>query len=287
MKLVLGDIMKKIEIADLYDKDYSVKVINTLTQYWKKVESFSCISSPKRNNMLLYLDNCDATYTLKNGEKIYANCGSVIYTPLHSEYFVKLSNAGNEPCKTVHVNFLLYDPDSSPFVLNDKVEVYSADNTNYRAIFNKIDNYGKANIQCHGKIKSIMYDLLFKLSEYYYKSHIYSYSIIEQGIEYLEKNEEQTLTVSQIADMCNVSEVYFRKLFKKYSGMSPAEYRTAAKIFKAKTYLTREGLSVSDISDRLGYSEVSYFIKVFKNNVGMTPAKYRAAHQAKFNDTFL
>ncbi len=272
--------MKKIEIANLYDKDYSVKVINTLTQYWTEFKSFNCIGRPKRCDMLLYLDNCDAVYTAKNGEKIYAKNGSMIYTPLHSEYSVEFSNPSKEPCKTIHINFLLYTTDNLPFVLSEKLEIFSADNANYRTIFNKIDNYGKANVQCHGKIKSIMYDLVFKLGEYYLKSHIYNYyGVIEQGIEYLEKNEEQSLSISEIADMCNVSEVYFRKLFKKYSGMTPIEYRTAATIFKAKNYLTQEDLSVSEISDRLGFSEVSYFIKVFKNRVGMTPAKYRTSHR--------
>ena len=37
-----------------------------------------------------------------------------------------------------------------------------------------------------------------------------------------------------------------------------------------------EALSIADISDRLGFGEVSYFIKVFKQRVGITPAKYRA-----------
>ena len=279
-----GDIMKKIEIDKLYDTDYTVKVINILTQYWSKVKNFSSLGFPKRYDMLLFLDNCDAVYTLKNGEKVYAKKGSIVYTPLHSEYLVEFNSLNNEPCITTHINFLLFDTENSSFVLSNKAEVFSADNTNYKSIFNKIDNYGKGNIKCYSKIKSIMYDLLFKLSDYYHKSHLYKYSIIERGIEYLEQNEEQILSVSEIADMCNVSEVYFRKLFKKYSGMSPSQYRTEAKIYKAKEYLTKEELSVADISDRLGFSEVSYFIKVFKNSVGMTPTRYRTLHGAKIGN---
>lgn len=273
--------MKKIEIDKLYDTDYTVKIINALTQRWSKVKSFNSIGIPKRYDMLLFLDNCDAVYTLKSGEKIYAKKGSIVYTPLHSEYLVEFNSLNDETCITTHINFLLFDTENSPFVLSNKAEVFSADNTNYKSIFNKIDNYGKGNITCYGKIKSIMYDLLFKLSDYYHKSHLYKYSIIERGIEYLEQNEEQTLSISEIADMCNVSEVYFRKLFKKYSGMLPSQYRTEAKIYKAKDYLAKEELSVADISDRLGFTEVSYFIKVFKNSVGMTPTKYRTLHRKK------
>ena len=276
--------MKIFETSDLYNMDYSVKVINTLTQYWKDVKSFSCIGLPKRSDMLLYLDNCDAVYTLKSGEKVYAKSGSIIYIPIHSEYHVEFYNFDNAASKTIHINFLLYDSGNLPFVLSKNIAVFSADNANYRTIFIKIDHYGEANIQCHGKIKSIMYDLLFKLSEFYRKSYCSKYSIIEKGIAYLEQDECQTLSIGEIAYMCNVSEVYFRKLFKLYSGMSPIEYRTTAKIFKAKNYLAQEELSVSDISDRLGFSEVSYFIKVFKNSVGITPTRYRTLHRAKIGD---
>ncbi len=273
--------MKKIEITNLYDMDYTVKVINTLTQNWKKAKPFNCIGLPKQCDMLLYLDNCDAVYTLKSGERIYAKCGSVVYIPLHSEYILEFHNATNEPSKTTHINFLLFDADNAPFVLDEKVQVLSADNADYRAIFNKIDTYGSANMQCYSKIKSIMYDLLFKLSQYYFKKHTRKYSMIEQGIEYLEHNEDQALSIAEIADLCNVSEVYFRRLFKEYSGVSPTEYRTAAKIYKAKNYLAQEELSIADISDRLGFGEVSYFIKVFKQRVGITPAKYRTSCYAK------
>ena len=273
--------MRKIEITNLYNADYCVQVINTLTQNWKNPPQFNCIGQPKQCDMLLFLDNCDAVYTLKSGEKIIAKMGSVIYVPLHAEYLLELNSALDAPCKTTHINFLLFDENHSPFVLNNQVEVFSADNANYKSIFNKIDHYGSANLVCHGKIKSIMYDLLFQLSQYYFKRHLHKYSIIEQGIAYLEQDREQALSVAEIAALCNVSEVYFRKLFKEYSGVSPTEYRTEAKICKAKNYLTQEGLSIADISDRLGFGEVAYFIKVFRQRVGVTPAKYRVNYYAK------
>ena len=273
--------MRKIEITKLYDTDYSVRVINTLTQHWKKGRHFNCIGTPKQCDMLLYLNNCDAVYKLKNGEKIFAKKGSVVYVPLHAEYLLELHTGSDELCKTTHINFLLFDEALIPFVLSDRIEVFSADIANYPSIFHKIDHYGNANLQCHGKIKSIMYDLLFQLSQHYFKNHLRKYAMIERGIEYLDYDQEQALSVAEIAKLCNVSEVYFRKLFKEYSGVSPAEYRTAAKICKAKNYLTQEELSIADISDLLGFGEVSYFIKVFRQRVGVTPAKYRVNYYAK------
>ena len=122
---------------------------------------------------------------------------------------------------------------------------------------------------------SLMYDILHKLSSFYHQDRKERFYIIEKGIEYLENEDEETKSISEIAEMCNVSEVYFRRLFKEYSGFSPVQYRTNAKIFRAKNYLKQNELSVSEISDRLGFGDVSYFIKIFKEQTSLTPKEYR------------
>ena len=75
--------------------------------------------------------------------------------------------------------------------------------------------------------------------------------------------------------MCNVSEAYFRRLFKVYSGMSPVEYRTVSKICRAKQYLEDDELTVSEIADKLKFADTSYFVKQFKRATGKTPNEYR------------
>jgi hypothetical protein len=168
--------------------------------------------------MLLFLDGCKATYRLKNGSVITANEGSIIYNPLNSEYSVEFYDFKSEASSTIGINFLLYNNKNQPFVLSDDIQIFNADNFNYNLLFNQIANYSEANIQCRGKIKSIMYDVLFRLSEFFRNNYSGKYKAISKGIAYLEQDEEQKLKISEIADMCNVSEVYFRKLFKEETG---------------------------------------------------------------------
>lgn len=267
--------MQKIEIAQLYDYDYSVTVINALKQYWRTIKRFSCIGRPKKYNLLVLLDGCSAEYTLKDGQKIIANSGSIVYTPASSEYTVRFFDFKEKESNTIGINFLLYDKEGEPFLLEDGIKIYTAENANYRLIFGRMSELSEANVVCTGKIKSLMYDLIFKVSEVYRKDYYNKFSIIEEGINYLESDEEQLLRIDEIAQMCNVSEVYFRKLFKEYSGVSPAKYRTDRKIVRAKNYLQQHAMSVAEISDRLGFSDVSYFIKIFKEYVGVTPNQYR------------
>lgn len=75
--------------------------------------------------------------------------------------------------------------------------------------------------------------------------------------------------------MCKVSECYFRRLFKEFSGMTPVEYITHNKIKKAKNYLKYENIPIGKIALLLGFSDASYFTKQFKSATGITPAEYK------------
>lgn len=267
---------------ELYDCDFSLSDINAMKQRWGKLDFFSCIGKPKKRNMLLFLCGYSAEYSFKGGEKIYARSGSIVYTPAGSEYTVRFFAPVSAESYTVGVNFSVYNPKSVPCVLSDSITVFTPDNANYKSIFNKLSLYSEADVICLGKIKSVMYDLLFKLSEYYRTDYCGKYRIISKGITYLEQEEKQELKIGEIAALCNVSEVYFRKLFKEYSGMSPTEYRTLARLCRAKVYLRENRLSVAEISDLLGFGDVSYFIKLFREANGITPREYRNQIEEKF-----
>ena len=88
----------------------------------------------------------------------------------------------------------------------------------------------------------------------------------------------QERSISEIARMCNVSVNYFERLFKEYSGVTPAKYRLIGKINRAKLMLETSFLSVEQISLELNFSDSAYFCRIFKKNVGMTPTQYRKAH---------
>ena len=78
--------MKKISVSTLNKRNYSVDILVSLDYPRKNHEIFSCIKKPKKVNHLVYLKDCSAIYTLKNGDVLTADCGDVIYTPTGSGY---------------------------------------------------------------------------------------------------------------------------------------------------------------------------------------------------------
>jgi AraC-like DNA-binding protein len=267
--------MKKYSLVDLYDMEFSVKNVSALKQFWTKKTNFSCMGEPKNHNLLLYINNCEAVYTFKDGATFTAEKGSIVYTPMGAEYSVRFLGADETEFNTIGIRFLLFDENGDPFVLSDNSEIIAADNANYKSLFLKMDNYSEANIVCIGKIKSVMYDLLFKISSYYRTDYTKKFKVISKGITYLEQEEEQILSIKELADMCNVSEAYFRRLFKLLVGVSPRQYVLTLRIQKAKQMLSEGRERVQTIADECGFESGAHFSRTFKKHVGMTPAEYR------------
>jgi AraC-like DNA-binding protein len=88
-------------------------------------------------------------------------------------------------------------------------------------------------------------------------------------------SSDESITVESLARHAGISEVYFRRLFKSVTGISPAKYITDQKIRRAKELLELDYLTLEDVSERCGFSSLSYFCRVFKENVGMTPGEFR------------
>jgi AraC-like DNA-binding protein len=125
-------------------------------------------------------------------------------------------------------------------------------------------------------MKRYFYQLISRLCEHYHKKELISerFEIISEGIQYLEENEKLSLSIAEIANLCNVSEVYFRKLFKEYSGVTPHQFKINAKIRLAKQHLLSDNMTISETASDLGFNEVSYFCEIFKQKTGYTPTEY-------------
>lgn len=110
-----------------------------------------------------------------------------------------------------------------------------------------------------------------------YGCDIKKYAAIKESEIYLEDNlYNYDLTISDIADASNISEVYFRRLFKEKHGISPLQYISDMRIKKAKTLLIgNDEMSISDISIECGYLDVYSFSRTFKNSVGISPSQYK------------
>ena len=108
-----------------------------------------------------------------------------------------------------------------------------------------------------------------KLPEVQKNSHIYG------AIKYFDTRLDEQISMKRMAQLCQLSESYFSKLFVRETGQSYVSWANDRKMEWAKYYLKNTKMSVHDISEALGFNDTSYFIKVFKKYCNTTPLAYR------------
>ncbi len=100
-------------------------------------------------------------------------------------------------------------------------------------------------------------------------------SIIENTRQMLHDNYNEDLDFYEIAASNNIGYSYFRKMFKKFTGISPGQYLLQIRITKAKDLLITTDNSVKDIAFRTGFKSMYYFSRFFKEKLGKTPSEMR------------
>ena len=124
------------------------------------------------------------------------------------------------------------------------------------------------------QLLAVFYDILSKLCVHNIPPELMG-AVRLIGSDYC----DSSLTNAMLAAKCNMSEVYFRKLFTKHFGISPRQYIIDARIEKAKQLLAEGTGSVCVISEACGFSNPYHFCRMFKQKTGTTPTEYRKANQ--------
>ncbi len=98
---------------------------------------------------------------------------------------------------------------------------------------------------------------------------------IRPALVYIETHFHENIKVKTLAGECNISEPYFRKLFRNCMKVSPLEYINTVRIQKACDFLQKKDYQVHELAWKVGYTSVSTFERNFKKIVGDSPKQWR------------
>lgn len=120
------------------------------------------------------------------------------------------------------------------------------------------------------KILSIFYDMIHDISDEK------EFAELGPAIKAIYENYHKAdLTNELLAKECNISEIYFRRLFKQRCGVTPKQFIINLRITKAKQLLSEGQKKIWAISEKCGFSSPYHFCRSFKQHTGMTPQEYR------------
>jgi two-component system response regulator YesN len=98
---------------------------------------------------------------------------------------------------------------------------------------------------------------------------------VNEAIRYIHEHYEENVTLKIVAQEINMDEKYVSGLFAKKVGEPMIQYLQRVRVDKAKQLLTKTGLTVNEIGERVGFVNANYFYKIFKRRSGLTPNDYR------------
>ena len=209
-------------------------------------------------------------YTVFNSKNniIHSKPGDLIYIPKGSIY--NKTNRDNAECYLVMFN-TAKEYDTIPRLIHP----------NNPVLFSELFRKGIRS-ECSGGIASnalrlsLMYEIIGNFQKAYSADYLPTNKskLIEPAVAYFSENfADSSISVGTLANICGISETYFRQLFQKAYGMNPSRYFQHIRISKAKSLL-KNGYDIQTVSEMCGFCDSSYFTKVFCRECSILPSEY-------------
>ena len=100
---------------------------------------------------------------------------------------------------------------------------------------------------------------------------------LRRVIEAMNEGLADDFSLANLAQVAELSEYHFSRMFKRATGLSPSQYFIRLRMSRARHLLLETDRSIIDVGLEVGYSSPSHFSQVFRREVGVTPSAYRQA----------
>ena len=124
-------------------------------------------------------------------------------------------------------------------------------------------------------IMDIVNNYIGLLEKSFGKEPATSHREIETVKNYIHSHYGEEIGAQQLADMVYLAPSYLSSLFKKETGQNLSKYIKQYRMEKAKELLTGTNMKIVNISEQVGYPNVSYFVQSFREYFGISPQKFR------------
>jgi AraC-like DNA-binding protein len=101
------------------------------------------------------------------------------------------------------------------------------------------------------------------------------YQRIASAKIFIDENYYSSIDLDQIAKQAFLSRFHFHRLFTRIYRKTPHQYLTQVRLDAAKLLLAKEGISITDVCNMIGFESLGSFSSLFSKQSGYSPQYYR------------
>lgn len=100
-------------------------------------------------------------------------------------------------------------------------------------------------------------------------------ALMRQARFLLERNAHRPIRMETVAQELHLGYSWFRKAFRRHTGLSPKQYLLEYRLRRAKEMLAGTDLLVKQVAAALAFESPYHFTRLFRKKVGKTPLEWR------------
>ena len=230
----------------------------------------------RENHLLLFSVNKEPMlYQLDDGRILEMKYNDILYLPKGSSYVCKTLPTG----LFYMIEFQIKNPEEyNAFVFSPK------DTSKFLSAFSSAARLQRRkNPGFQMQIMSMLYDIIATMQIEYNQKYITTdtKAMIAPAVDYIHSNyTKEQFNIGELAEMCSISEDYFRKLFKSTYSISPRKYINQLKTAYAAELIQSGMHTITDACFLSGFENASYFSREFKKKYGVSPLEYKSISES-------
>ncbi len=101
---------------------------------------------------------------------------------------------------------------------------------------------------------------------------------MEKILTYLKNNYQEKITLEEVTEAVNMTVISFSRFIKKRTGKTFTEFLNDIRLSHSCRLLIETQQTITEISYKCGYNNLSYFNRIFKRRYNITPKEFRDAY---------
>ncbi|MDF2834565.1 MAG: AraC family transcriptional regulator [Paenibacillus sp.] len=94
-------------------------------------------------------------------------------------------------------------------------------------------------------------------------------------VDYVNRHLSEEIYLDLLAERLNLSGGYLSTYFKEKTGMNLTDFINETRIMKSTSLLADGKHRIQDVSEAVGYRNITSFNRMFKKYIGLTPTEFR------------